>query len=173
MYRWNPQWQHWGDEEYARRCNRPHQYGSGLFHRASHFLHRGYHRVRLGILIIVLNGFLRVTLLCSPLYGGTLAKPQERWPHIFQSKFWATYPYFLPSLVSGCFTLFTFLICTIFMREVRHRHASSSNWLLRNYALLTFSRCHRKRAKSLDQRALQSKILQITHLRTTHNLPRC
>jgi MFS family permease len=53
----------------------------------------------------------------APLYGGTLAKPQERWPRIFQSKFWATYPYFLPSLISGCCTLLTFLVCTIFMKE--------------------------------------------------------
>ena len=55
MHRWHPQWQHWGDEECARRPNRPHQYGSGLSHRTSHFLHRGYHRVRLGILTAVLN----------------------------------------------------------------------------------------------------------------------
>ena len=129
MYRWNPQWQHWGGEESAWRYNRPHQYGSGLFHRASHFLHRGYYRVRLGIPAAALNELPRLTLLCSPLYGGTLAKPQERWPHIFQSEFWATYPYFLPSLVSGCFTLLTFLVCAIFMKEVRYRPVSSSNWL--------------------------------------------
>jgi MFS family permease len=53
----------------------------------------------------------------APLYGGALTKPQERWPHIFQGKFWAAYPYFLPSLVSGCSTLLTFLVCTIFMKE--------------------------------------------------------
>ncbi|KAF8135018.1 hypothetical protein EV363DRAFT_1447808 [Boletus edulis] len=39
----------------------------------------------------------------APLYGGALEKPQERWPHVFQGEFWATYSYFLPSLVSGCF----------------------------------------------------------------------
>ena len=53
MYRWRPQWQHWGDEEYTWRYNRPHQYGSGLYHGASHFLHGGYHRVRLNILTSV------------------------------------------------------------------------------------------------------------------------
>ena len=55
MYRWLPQWQHWGDEEHARRYNRPYQYGSGLFRHPSHVLHWGYHRVRLGILTAVLN----------------------------------------------------------------------------------------------------------------------
>ena len=55
MYRWHPQWQRWGDEEYARRFNRPHQYGSGLCHGSSHFLHRGYHRVRLGMSTTVVN----------------------------------------------------------------------------------------------------------------------
>ncbi|KAG8213043.1 MFS general substrate transporter [Butyriboletus roseoflavus] len=53
----------------------------------------------------------------APLYGGALAKPQERWPNIFPGEFWATYPYFLPCLVSGCFTLFTFVVCATFMKE--------------------------------------------------------
>ncbi|KAG9315284.1 MFS general substrate transporter [Chiua virens] len=53
----------------------------------------------------------------APLYGGTLVKPQERWPHIFEDDFWAKYPYFLPSLVSGCFTLLVSVVCAIFMKE--------------------------------------------------------
>ncbi|KAH0833279.1 MFS general substrate transporter [Lanmaoa asiatica] len=53
----------------------------------------------------------------APLYGGTLAKPQEQWPHVFRGEFWATYPYFLPCLVSGCFTLLTFLVCVTLMKE--------------------------------------------------------
>ena len=55
MYRWNPQWECRGDEEYAWRFNRPHQYDSGLCHQHSHFLHRGYHRVRLGMPTTVVN----------------------------------------------------------------------------------------------------------------------
>jgi len=58
-----------------------------------------------------------VGVTIAPLYGGALSKPQERWPHIFRAEFWATYPYFLPSLISGCFTLFAFTICAIFMKE--------------------------------------------------------
>ncbi|KAF8135016.1 MFS general substrate transporter [Boletus edulis] len=53
----------------------------------------------------------------APLYGGALIKPQEQWPHVFQGEFWATYPYFLPSLVSGCCILLAFLVCVMSMKE--------------------------------------------------------
>ncbi|KAF8553971.1 MFS transporter [Imleria badia] len=53
----------------------------------------------------------------APLYGGALAKPQERWPHIFPGEFWKMYPYFLPSFTSGCFTLLAFSVCATFMKE--------------------------------------------------------
>ena len=105
--------------------------------------------------------FLRLTY-SSPLYGGALVKPQERWPLIFQGEFWATYPYFLPSLVSGCITLSTFLICAIFMKEVRHLRVCFE--LARNHAI--FSRCHRKRAKLAE--VPQSKMPQIIHGQATH-----
>ncbi|KAF8442388.1 major facilitator superfamily domain-containing protein [Boletus edulis BED1] len=58
-----------------------------------------------------------IGLTIAPLFGGALAKPQDRWPDVFQGEFWATYPYFLPSLVAGCFTLLTFFICAIFLKE--------------------------------------------------------
>ncbi|KAN0092802.1 Drug:H+ antiporter-1 family protein [Tylopilus felleus] len=50
-------------------------------------------------------------------YGGELAKPQERWPRVFRGEFWATYPYFLPSFVTGCLILSTFFICAVFLNE--------------------------------------------------------
>jgi len=53
----------------------------------------------------------------ASFYGGLLVKPQERWPHLFGGEFWATYPYFLPSLVSGCFTFLVLLICAAFLKE--------------------------------------------------------
>ncbi|KAG9315287.1 MFS general substrate transporter [Chiua virens] len=53
----------------------------------------------------------------APLFGGMLVKPQEQWPYIFRGEFWAIYPYFLPSLISGCFTLLAFIVCVIFMQE--------------------------------------------------------
>ncbi|KAF9237646.1 MFS general substrate transporter [Melanogaster broomeanus] len=53
----------------------------------------------------------------APLYGGALAKPQDRWPELFPGDFWAKYPYFLPCAVSGSFTLFSFIACVLFLKE--------------------------------------------------------
>ncbi|KAJ7433730.1 major facilitator superfamily domain-containing protein [Mycena latifolia] len=39
----------------------------------------------------------------GPLIGGSLARPHDRFPEIFSSKFWEAYPYFLPCLVTGSF----------------------------------------------------------------------
>ncbi|KIJ14300.1 Drug:H+ antiporter-1 family protein [Paxillus involutus ATCC 200175] len=53
----------------------------------------------------------------APLYGGALAKPQDQWPELFSGDFWANYPYFLPCAVSGSFTLFSFFVCMILLKE--------------------------------------------------------
>ncbi|KAF9237649.1 major facilitator superfamily domain-containing protein [Melanogaster broomeanus] len=53
----------------------------------------------------------------APLYGGALAKPQDRWPELFPGEFWEKYPYFLPCAVSGSFTLFSFFVCVLFLKE--------------------------------------------------------
>ncbi|KAF8842090.1 MFS general substrate transporter [Paxillus ammoniavirescens] len=53
----------------------------------------------------------------ASLYGGALAKPQDRWPELFSGEFWANYPYFLPCAISGSFALLSFLVCVIFMKE--------------------------------------------------------
>ena len=156
MYRRRTQWQRWGNEEYPWRYNRWHKYGSGLYNGAGHFQHRVYHCVSLSIPI---SAVLRFTY-SSPLYDGALV---EQWPHIFQSEFWVTYPYFLPSLTSSCFTLSTFLICAIFTKEVRHQ--SVLNWLITR----SFSRCHRKRAENVDQRVLLWNIPGTINPRTIRN----
>ncbi|KAF9237647.1 MFS general substrate transporter [Melanogaster broomeanus] len=53
----------------------------------------------------------------APLYGGALAKPQDRWPELFPGEFWAKYPYFLPCAISGAYTLFSFIACVLFLKE--------------------------------------------------------
>ncbi|KAF8442384.1 hypothetical protein L210DRAFT_3644499 [Boletus edulis BED1] len=81
VYRWHSQWQHWvmksmlGDPDDTNMAQ---------------------------VFTLVLP-ISRIGGTIAPLYGGALEKPQERWPHVFQGEFWATYSYFLPSLVSGCF----------------------------------------------------------------------
>ncbi|EIW79412.1 MFS general substrate transporter [Coniophora puteana RWD-64-598 SS2] len=55
----------------------------------------------------------------SPLIGGTLAHPEQRWPHLFSGKFWYDYPYFLPCAVSGILVALFTLIMAIWLKEVR------------------------------------------------------
>jgi len=53
----------------------------------------------------------------GPLVGGTLSKPQQRFPRYFEGGFWKNYPYFLPSFVTSCFVLFVFTIAFLFLNE--------------------------------------------------------
>jgi hypothetical protein len=55
----------------------------------------------------------------SPVIGGVLARPQDRWPATFSDPFWAKYPYFLPCIVSAAFVCFSFAIVAIYFEEVR------------------------------------------------------
>ena len=55
------------------------------------------------------------------MIGGQLAKPADRWPHIFTHPFWKEYPYFLPCAVSAAFCGFCFLTTAIFFKEVCYR----------------------------------------------------
>jgi hypothetical protein len=54
----------------------------------------------------------------SPLIGGVLSRPQDRWPHTFSHHFWADYPYFLPCLVASSFMCISFVISALFLEEV-------------------------------------------------------
>ncbi|KAH9059713.1 major facilitator superfamily domain-containing protein [Lactarius vividus] len=53
----------------------------------------------------------------SPLVGGILSRPQDRWPHIFSHSFWADYPYFLPCLVAATSTCLSFIITGLYLEE--------------------------------------------------------
>lgn len=55
----------------------------------------------------------------SPLIGGSLAKPTERFPNVFgNSVFLKEYPYFLPCAVPATFSLVAWLVAFIFLKEV-------------------------------------------------------
>lgn len=56
----------------------------------------------------------------SPLIGGTLSHPYERFPKVFGGAFWHQYPYFLPCFASACFSGVSFLIALCFLKEVSH-----------------------------------------------------
>ncbi|KAJ7433729.1 major facilitator superfamily domain-containing protein [Mycena latifolia] len=53
----------------------------------------------------------------GPLIGGSLSRPQERFPKTFTGKFWADFPYFLPCLATGGFVFFSFLVVVLLFKE--------------------------------------------------------
>ncbi|KAJ7911436.1 major facilitator superfamily transporter [Mycena leptocephala] len=53
----------------------------------------------------------------GPLIGGNLARPHDRFPGIFASRFWEEYPYFLPCLVTGSFVFFSSFLVFAFFKE--------------------------------------------------------
>jgi hypothetical protein len=55
----------------------------------------------------------------SPLVGGTLSRPQDRWPHLFSHPFWAEYPYLLPCLVVAGYCCMSWVLTALFLKEVR------------------------------------------------------
>ncbi|KAI0926214.1 hypothetical protein AcW1_008437 [Taiwanofungus camphoratus] len=64
----------------------------------------------------------------GPFIGGQLSKPHDRWPHVFTSRFWKQYPYFLPCATSAAFSVFTFVITAIFLKEtVQRRHRKNKS----------------------------------------------
>ncbi|KAH9059721.1 MFS general substrate transporter [Lactarius vividus] len=60
----------------------------------------------------------------GPLIGGSLSRPQDRWPHVFSHPFWADYPYFLPCLVAASFTGLSFVITALYLEETIHLRPS-------------------------------------------------
>ena len=59
------------------------------------------------------------TVFTSPLIGGVLSRPQDRWPHVFSHPFWTDYPYFLPCLVAASFMFTSFVVTALYLQEVR------------------------------------------------------
>ncbi|KAG1748659.1 major facilitator superfamily domain-containing protein [Suillus lakei] len=62
-------------------------------------------------IIWCIGGFL------GPLMGGTLARPQDRWPTLFSGSFWGNYPYFLPCAVAACLLVLALVMMSIFLEE--------------------------------------------------------
>ena len=61
----------------------------------------------------------RPTTNYSPMIGGSLSRPTERFPDTFgSSAFLKNYPYFLPCAVSATFSAFAWFLTFVFLREV-------------------------------------------------------
>lgn len=82
-----------------------------------------------------------VTSILAPAAGGLLAKPAERWS-VFQTEFWETHPYLLPSLVSVVVSLSGATVGFFFLPE-------SSKWLS--------LRSHRRQPASIGIDELQEQ----------------
>jgi MFS family permease len=65
----------------------------------------------------------------GPLLGGSLSRPHERFPKYFSGEFWKAYPYFLPSLVTSSYVLFSFSITLLFFKETLPKHKSAERAL--------------------------------------------
>jgi len=52
-----------------------------------------------------------------PLIGGVLSRPQDRWPNAFSHPFWAEFPYFLPCVGTATYTLLSFILTALFLKE--------------------------------------------------------
>ncbi|KAI9437152.1 MFS general substrate transporter [Lactarius indigo] len=53
----------------------------------------------------------------GPFIGGVLSRPQDRWPAVFSHPFWGQYPYFLPCLTTAAYSLLSFTLVAIFLKE--------------------------------------------------------
>ncbi|KAF9818790.1 hypothetical protein IEO21_02570 [Rhodonia placenta] len=57
----------------------------------------------------------------GPILGGVLSTPAERWPGTFRSRFWTTYPYFLPCIAAACISLSAFMMASLGLKETLPR----------------------------------------------------
>ena len=56
----------------------------------------------------------------SPLIGGSLQHPYERFGGVFRlSKFWKTNPYFLPCVTAAIYSTSAFVLAFVLLKEVR------------------------------------------------------
>ncbi|KIJ19135.1 hypothetical protein PAXINDRAFT_70406 [Paxillus involutus ATCC 200175] len=53
----------------------------------------------------------------GPAIGGTLSRPQDNFPHLFTSPFWAEFPYFLPCAVCAGFAALIFVAMLLILKE--------------------------------------------------------
>jgi hypothetical protein len=64
-------------------------------------------------------------VLLSPIIGGILSRPQDRWPSVFSHPFWANYPYLLPCLACAAYACVSLVIVANYLEEVRSLFSTS------------------------------------------------
>lgn len=53
----------------------------------------------------------------GPIVGGSLTRPNDRFPKVFTNQFWKEYPYFLPCVASSGFVFGSLIITVLFFEE--------------------------------------------------------
>ncbi|KDQ16700.1 hypothetical protein BOTBODRAFT_129590 [Botryobasidium botryosum FD-172 SS1] len=53
----------------------------------------------------------------GPFLGGTLSRPYDRFPTLFHSELWKTYPYLLPCISAACFPIVSFILGFLYLKE--------------------------------------------------------
>lgn len=107
--------QYWCYEEHAGGTDGLYEHGSGHC-LVAYSLVTG-HDTWVSMMDSPLQSAFELTLR-SPVIGGTLARPQDNFPRLFSSPFWAEFPYFLPCGVAAGFSLLTFVAVLLFLKEV-------------------------------------------------------
>ncbi|KAJ7641864.1 MFS transporter [Roridomyces roridus] len=66
-------------------------------------------------------------IFLGPVIGGSLSEPTINYPSVFgHIGLFETYPYLLPTLVTGCFSASAAVLCTFFVRETLETKIKSS-----------------------------------------------
>jgi len=107
--------QHWCHEEHVRGTDGLYKHGSGV-RLFTYSLVTG-HDAWVSMMTESFSRAFELTV-CRPVIGGTLSRPQENFPRLFNDPFWGNFPYFLPCGVTAGFSLLTFGAILVFLKEV-------------------------------------------------------
>lgn len=114
--------------------------------------------------------------------GGALARPADRFPDLFTSSFWETYPYFLPCGVAASVVAATTIILFFFLEEVGR--AISGDYRVITHPIIdvgceaqkqTFlrsKRCYRARSRTIYTQHHATANTPSRPLRAVHHLSR-
>ncbi|KAG1746518.1 MFS transporter [Suillus paluster] len=56
------------------------------------------------------------------IMGGSLARPQDRWPNLFPGRFWEKYPYFLPCATAASVVFASFMLVFLLKETLASKH---------------------------------------------------
>ncbi|KAG0709401.1 major facilitator superfamily domain-containing protein [Suillus ampliporus] len=100
-----------------------------------------------------LGGFVGVVM------GGSLARPQDRWPNIFPGRFWAKYPYFLPCAIAASFVFVSFMLVFLLTETLATKHKRNIPSDTTDHQALEESRSNGSPSESMANVPLHSLLI--------------